>query len=50
MTVPSTLSVSIEITNVSLVMDIEADSHPDLPSVHHTDEPQQERVVCGQLC
>ena len=36
MTVASPLSVFIETTSVSLVADIEADSHPDLPSVHHT--------------
>ena len=41
MAVASPLSVSFETTSVSLVADIEADSHPDLPSVRHTDEPQQ---------
>ena len=33
------LSVSIETTSVSLVVDIEADTHPNLPSIRHTDEP-----------
>ena len=31
----------IETTSVLLVVDIYVDSHPNRPSVHHTDEPQQ---------
>ena len=44
---------SIETTSVSLVTDIrrsrQAIHHPSLPSVRHTDEPQQGRSSCLRL-
>ena len=44
-----TTSVSIETTSVSLVVDIEAASHPSVLSVRHTDEPQQGEIRVKQL-
>ena len=40
------LSVFIETTNVSLVADLEAYSHPGRPPVNHIDKPQQRQNSC----
>ena len=40
------LLFSVETRSVSVVVDIEAGSHPNLPSVRQTDEPKKGRISC----